>query len=120
MGQYNLLKENIEKRVNEFNTKNIESQNIITGSLKEYFDELQEKISSIPEVKYYDEQLEELNVKFNIDIKELREIVDNLKETQKQTLQENLLSEPPSIDNEDPLTPLDQNFVTYEKLQENY
>ena len=116
LGQYNLLKENIEKRVNEFNTKNIESQNIITGSLKEYFDELQEKISSIPEVKYYDEQLEELNVKFNIDIKELREIVDNLKETQKQTLQENLLSEPPSIDNEDPLTPLDQNFVTYEKL----
>ena len=120
LGQYNLLKENIEKQVNEFNTKNIESQNIITGSLKEYFDELQEKISSIPEVKYYDEQLEELNVKFNIDIKELREIVDNLKETQKQTLQENLLSEPPSIDNEDPLTPLDQNFVTYEKLQENY
>ena len=57
LGQYNLLKENIDKKVKEFNTKNIESQNVITGSLKEYFDELQGKISAIPEVKYYDEQL---------------------------------------------------------------
>ena len=120
LGQYNLLKENIEKQVKQFNTKNIESQNIITGSLKEYFNELQEKISSIPEIKYYDEQIKDLNVKFDIDIKELRDIVNQLKESQKQTLQENLLTEPPSTDNEDPLTPIDQQFVTYEKLQENY
>ena len=120
LGQYNILKENIEKQVKEFNTKNIESQNIITGSLKDYFDNLQEKISTLPEVKYYDEQIKDLNVKFDIDIKELRDIVNDLKETQKQTLQENLLTEPPSTDNEDPLNPLDQQFVTYEKLQENY
>jgi len=120
LGQYNTLKENIEKKVKEFNTKNVESQNVITGSLKDYFDELQEKITNIPEVKYYDEQLEELNDKFDNGIKEIREIVDQIKETQKQDLQENLLTEPPETDNEDPLTPLDQKFVTYEKLQENY
>jgi len=120
LGQYNLLKENIEKQIKEFNTKNIESQNIITGSLKDYFDDLQEKISTLPEVKYYDEQIKELDNKLDIDINELREIVNELKETQKQTLHENLLTEPPSTDNEDPLTPLDQQFVTYEKLQENY
>jgi hypothetical protein len=120
LGQYNILKENIEKKVKEFNTKNIESQNVITGSLKDYFDELQEKITNIPEVKYYDKQIEELNDKFDIDIQELREIVNQLKETQKQSLQENLLTEPPEVDNQDPLTPLNQNFVTYEKLQENY
>ena len=120
LGQYNILKENIEKKVKEFNTKNIESQNVITGSLKDYFDELQEKITNIPEVKYYDKQIEELNDKFDIDIQELREIVNQLKETQKQSLQENLLAEPPEVDNQDPLTPLNQNFVTYEKLQENY
>ena len=120
LGQYNLLKENIEKKVKEFNTKNIESQNIITSSLKDYFNELQEKISSIPEIKYYDEQIEDLNVKFNIDIKELREIVDQLKKDKKEYLQENLLTEPPETDNEDPLTPLDQKFVTYEKLRDNY
>ena len=120
LGQYNTLKENIEKKVKEFNTKNIESQNVITGSLKDYFDELQEKITNIPEVKYYDKQIEELNDKFEIDIQELRQIVNQLKETQKQSLQENLLAEPPEVDNQDPLTPLNQNFVTYEKLQENY
>ena len=120
LGQYNTLKENIEKKVKEFNTKNVESQNVITGSLKDYFDELQEKITNIPEVKYYDEQLKELNDKFDNGIKEIREIVDQIKETQKQDLQENLLTEPPEVDNEDPLTPLDQKFVTYEKLQENY
>ena len=120
LGQYNILKENIEKKVKEFNNKNIESQNIITGSLKEYFNELQEKISSIPEIKYYDDQIKDLNVKFDIDIKELREIVDQLKEDQKEHLQENLLTEPPETDNEDPLTPLDQKFVTYEKLRDNY
>ena len=120
LGQYNILKENIEKKVKEFNNKNIESQNIITGSLKEYFNELQEKISSIPEIKYYDEQIKDLNVKFDIDIKELREIVDQLKEDQKEHLQENLLTEPPETNNEDPLTPLDQKFVTYEKLRDNY
>ena len=120
LGQYNLLKENIEKKINEFNTKNIESQNIITGSLKEYFNELQEKISSIPEIKYYDEQIKDLNVKFDIDIKELRDIVNDLKETQKQALQENLSTEPSSIDDEDLITPSDEKYVTHDKLHENY
>ena len=130
MGQYNLLKENIEKKVKEFNTKNIESQNIITSSLKEYFDELQEKITNLPEVKYYDKDIKEvkkdlskLRTKFDdtgLDINELRNIVKELKEAQKQSLQENLLAEPPEVDNEDPLTPLDTNFVTLDQLQEHY
>ena len=120
LGQYNLLKQNIEKQVKEFNIKNIESQNIITGSLKEYFNELQEKISSIPEIKYYDEQIKDLNVKFDIDIKELRDIVNDLKETQKQALQENVSTEPPSIDDEDSMTLSDEKYVTHEKLHENY
>jgi len=130
LGQYNTLKENIEKKVKNFNTKNIESQNVITSSLKEYFDELQEKITNLPEVKYYDSDIKEvrkdlskLKNKFSdtgLDINELRNIVKELKEAQKQSLQENLLAEPPEVDNEDPLTPLDQKYVTFEKLQENY
>jgi len=130
LGQYNTLKENIEKKVKEFNTKNIESQNVITTSLKEYFDELQEKIINLPEVKYYDsdiknvrKDLSKLKNKFTdtgLDINELRNIVEELKEAQKQSLQENLLTEPPEVDNEDPLTPLDTNFVTLDQLQEHY
>ena len=60
LGQYNILKENIEKKVKEFNNKNIESQNVITSSLKEYFDELQEKITNLPEVKYYDSDIKDV------------------------------------------------------------
>jgi hypothetical protein len=130
LGQYNILKENIDKKVKDFNTKNIESQNVITTSLKEYFDELQEKIINLPEVKYYDsdikdvrKDLSKLKTKFTdtgLDINELRNIVNELKEAQKQSLQENLLAEPPEVDNEDPLTPLNQNFVTLDQLQEHY
>ena len=130
LGQYNILKENIDKKVKDFNTKNIESQNVITTSLKEYFDELQEKITNLPEVKYYDsdikdvrKDLSKLKTKFTdtgLDINELRNIVKELKEAQKQSLQENLLAEPPEVDNEDPLTPLDTNFVTLDQLQEHY
>ena len=130
LGQYNILKENIDKKVKDFNTKNIESQNVITTSLKEYFDELQEKITNLPEVKYYDsdikdvrKDLSKLKTKFTdtgLDINELRNIVKELKEAQKQSLQENLLAEPPEVDNEDPLTPLNQNFVTLDQLQEHY
>ena len=35
-------------------------------------------------------------------------------------LNENVITEPPSTNNSDPLTPLDQNFVTFEQLSEHY
>ena len=37
-----------------------------------------------------------------------------------EVLQEGLLNEPPSTKTSDPLTPLDQNFVTFEQLQQHY
>ena len=37
-----------------------------------------------------------------------------------EVLQEGLLNEPPSTKTEDPLTPTDQNFVTFEQLQQHY
>ena len=37
-----------------------------------------------------------------------------------QNLQEGLLNDPPSTDNSDPLTPLDQEFVTLKQLQDHY
>ena len=49
-------------------------------------------------------------------------IQDKLDEISKQyeNLSEGLLNEPPSTDNGDPLTPTDQNFVTFEQLQQHY
>ena len=37
-----------------------------------------------------------------------------------EVLQEGLLNEPPSTKTDDPLTPTDQNFVTFEQLQQHY
>ena len=49
-------------------------------------------------------------------------IQEKLDEIEKgyQNLSEGLLNEPPSTDNSDPLTPLDQNFVTLDQLQAHY
>jgi len=38
----------------------------------------------------------------------------------KEVIQEGLLNEPPDTKNSDPLTPLDQNFVTLDQLQQHY
>ena len=38
----------------------------------------------------------------------------------KEIIREGLLNEPPNTKNSDPLTPLDQNFVTLDQLQEHY
>ena len=55
---------------------------------------------------------------------EVNQIVlqDRLNEISKEyeTLSEGLLNEPPSVDNEDPLTPLDKDFVTLDQLQSHY
>ena len=118
LGQYNLLKENIEKTVEDFNQKNIEVQNITTSSLKEYFDEIKKSIDELPEVKYYDRQIIELRKEVK-EIESLKTIVEELK-TKQSLLNENVIDAPPSEKNSDPLTPLDQNFVTLDELQDHY
>ena len=118
LGQYNLLKENIEKKVEDFNQKNIEVQNITTSSLKEYFDEIKKSIDELPEVKYYDRQIIELRKEVK-EIESLKTIVEELK-TKQSLLNENVIDAPPNEGNSDPLTPLDQNFVTLDELQDHY
>jgi len=49
-------------------------------------------------------------------IKKLEDKIDTIKEA----YEENILNEPPSTDNEDPLTALDQKFVTLDKFEEHY
>jgi hypothetical protein len=129
LGQYNTLKENIEKQIEDFNEKNIKSQNIITGSLKDYFDTLKEDIKNLPEVKYYDEEINEIKSDINSlqllkrNVKELKETQKEFQDTQKEfqeKLEEGLLNISPQENNSDPLTPLDHNFVTLDQLQEHY
>ena len=53
-------------------------------------------------------------------IKRLDEKIDLIRGSYKEVLNEGLLNEPPNTDNADPLTPLDQKFVTLDKFQEHY
>jgi len=64
------------------------------------------------------EEFEEKSHKLNEKIKYLEEVFEKFSE--REILTENIVVEPPSTDNQDPLTPLDKNFVTLEQLQEHY
>jgi hypothetical protein len=67
------------------------------------------------------EFLQKLIVNQHDEFYELREQVKNQKTpTPKKQLNEGLLNEPPNVKNSDPLTPLNQNFVTFQQLNDHY
>ena len=84
------------------------------------------KVSSIkiPEAKSYDGEIKKIYSSFEEKNQSLQNKIEKLEETfnkfDKEVISEGLLNIPPDEDNSDPLTPLDQKFVTFEKLQENY
>ena len=134
LGEYNLLKQNINEKVEEFNDKNIESQNIITDSLREYFNELKEEIANLPEAPKYDDDIVDLkktifklrdkSEDYNLNIAELYKIIEEIK-GQQQTLNEiyndrPLTPDPSEKEGDDPLTPTDQKFATLQDLAANY
>ena len=131
LSQFNTLKQRVDEEVKQFNLKNKEARDLSKG----YFDDLSDEISNLPKPKYYDENIRDLTKdikKLNnhhdyntTNISELYRIVEELKGKQeilKEELDEQstLLAEPPETDNEDPLTPIDQNFVTVDQLQKHY
>jgi len=63
-------------------------------------------------------RVEKQNYELSNKIKRLEELFDTFSE--KAILSESLLAEPPSTKNEDPLTPLDQKFVTFDQLNNHY
>ena len=121
LGEYNSLKKNINKELKEINYTSTKTDEL----LLKYFTELREEISGLPEVKYYDKDIDYVKS----DIKGLYKIVEEIKLSQKQLKEEQeLLAEtnvplgedPPDTKNPDPLTPIDQNFVTLDQLQQHY
>ena len=121
LGEYNNLKKNIDKELKEINYTSVKTDEL----LLKYFTELKEEISKLPEVKYYDKDIDYVKT----DIKDLYKLVEDIKSSQKKLQEEQqLLSEtnvqfgedPPDTSNIDPLTPIDQNFVTLDQLQQHY
>jgi len=121
LGEYNNLKDNLDKRLKEVNESSVKTDELLLN----YFTDLKEQITGIPEVKYYDEDIDYVKS----DIKGLRKIIEDIKSTQNQLQEEKKLlaetnvplgEDPPDTKNSDPLTPLDQNFVTLDQLQQHY
>ena len=119
LGEYNKLKESIKEELKEVSQESVKTDEL----LLKYFSELREEITNLPEVKYYDTDINYVKS----DIKELFDLVKTIKQEQKelQNIQEGLLNEPPSetesIDGQsDPLTPMDQKFATLDDLSSHY
>ena len=131
LSQFNVLKQRVDEEVKQFNLKNKEARDLSKG----YFDDLADEISNLPKPKYYDENIRNITKdlkKINnhhdyntTNISELYRIVEELKgkqEVLKEELAEQgtMLADPPDTNNDDPLTPIDQNFVTVDQLQKHY
>ena len=111
-----LHKTHISEKVTE-----LESQVVVNEShIKKqntHIDTIQEEVYAALQKLNLDE-LDEKNYEISKKIKYLEEIFEKFNE--KQVLNENIIAEPPTVDNKDPLTPLDQNYVTLDQLQQHY
>ena len=100
----------IEEGQKSYNSKlsSIRSEIFRTEDLKKVTEKVKEDLAEFQKVDYDISEkikyMEDVFVKFNEQV----------------TLKENIITEPPSTDNVDPLTPLDQKFVTFDKLSEHY
>ena len=115
LGEYNLLKKSLKDQIEGVNQESVKTDELLLN----YFNELKKEITELPEVKYYDEQIDKLDDEF----KSLRTLVEEIKEKQ-EVLKEEVNNRPIQSDlsesNVDPLTPLDQNFATLDDLSSHY
>ena len=131
LGEQNKLKKSLKEQIDTIEKESIKTDEKIISFYTDLREEVEQKFNSLPEVKYYDKDIDKLqvevkNVKTNIKglITELYKIATVIKKQQK-TLSEGLLNEPPSEKEtaggqSDPLTPMDQKFATLEDLSKHY
>ena len=85
---------------------------------EKHVQDLQKEFKDLVEKLRVDD-LEERSDNLRNKIDKLEGVLDQFND-EKQQLTEGLLNIPPNVDNQDPLTPLDQTYVTHEKLAEHY
>jgi len=109
-------KKEIEKKVSDLEIEIVRNESHIKVQNKN-LEQIQEDIkSAIGKLNL--QEIEKQNHKLGKKIKYLEEVFEKFSE--KEILTENIFVEPSSTDNKDPLTPLDQNFVTLDQLQQHY
>ena len=88
------------------------------SDLTTYLNSIKDQIPVVPEVKYYDEDIEEVSKSVS-HVKNLVNELENKLNKKINGLKESILVNPPE-NNTDPLTPLDQNFATLDDLSNHY
>ena len=132
LGEYSKLKQSVHEKLEVVNNKSIETDELLLG----YFNDLREEISNFPEVKYYDEDIQQIkeevgsvreNIKSSqLDIERLYKLVEIIKTSQKELKEEvDIVNEPTNKpqnigSGQDPLTPMDQKFATLSDLANHY
>jgi len=106
LGEYNVLKKNIEEKLEEVNQSSVKTDEL----LLDYFKELKEQVDSLPEVKYYDQQLSEVSD----EVKGLYSIVEDIKKKQSVLKEERIVEQIVKVESPD------QNFATLDDLQKHY
>ena len=132
LSKLNEAKQNIEKKIDESNSKYRDSNK----EIKNYFNGLKEEVANLPEVKYYDKDIKKLRDKaesHTVNIADLYKIVEDIKGKQ-EVLKEDyakyadgtdparpIAPDPKEKQGNDPLTPTgDQKFATLQDLAANY
>ncbi len=132
LSKLNEAKQNIEKKIDESNSKYRDSNK----EIRNYFKGLKEEVANLPEVKYYDKDIKKLRDKaesHTVNIADLYKIVEDIKGKQ-EVLKEDyakyaagtdparpIAPDPKEKQGNDPLTPTgDQKFATLQDLAANY
>lgn len=108
-------KKQLDKKVVELEVEILRNETHIKKQ-NDYIENIQEQVlNTISRLEL--EKLEEINYELVKKVKYIEEVFEKFNQ---ETLTEGLLNEPPEVKNTDPLTPLNQNFVTLEQLQQHY
>ena len=106
LGEYNVLKKNIQEKLEEVNQSSVKTDELLLN----YFKELKEQVDSLPEVRYYDQQLSEVSD----EVKGLYSIVEEIKKKQSVLKEERIVEQIVKVESPD------KNFATLDDLQEHY
>ena len=124
LSEQNKLKQSLETQIKEINEQSVKTDE----SILKFFTDLKETVDTLPEVKYYDEDVSRIDsdiLSLRKELKELTELASLIKTEQTELKENYLLNEPPeekerAAGQVDPLTPIDQNFATLEDLSNHY
>ena len=119
----NLLSKEYSEKLNKFNHKIDvikEEINIKLNGLEKTNQSLKGEIGLV-EHRQQTNNFDKIKKEVISEIKKLEDKIEIIKEAYEENiLNEGLLNEPPSTDNEDPLTPLDKNYATIDDLNKHY